>query len=65
MVAPGASVTVANLDGEPHTVTADDGSFDQGVDGGASAAFVAPATPGTYSFVCRIHPSMHGQIVVG
>lgn len=63
-VAPGAAVTVTNLDGEPHTVTADDGSFDQQVDGGASATVTVPATPGTYSYVCRIHPSMRGELVV-
>jgi len=60
----GAVVTVSNADGEAHTVTADDGSFDQTVDAGATASFTAPLTPGTYAFVCAIHPSMHGQLVV-
>jgi plastocyanin len=64
-VSPGAVVSVSNLDGETHTVTADDGSFDQSVDGGGTASFAAPTTAGTYSYVCDIHPSMHGQLVVG
>jgi plastocyanin len=61
---PGATVTVDNLDGEPHTVTATDGSFSQGIDAGGSATFAAPSTPGTYSYICNIHPSMQGQLVV-
>jgi plastocyanin len=64
--APGASVAVSNLDGAPHTVTADDGSFQSGtVDGGATGGFVAPAAPGTYSFHCEIHPQMNGSLTVG
>jgi plastocyanin len=60
----GSPVTVVNRDGEAHTVTASDGSFDTFVAGGASVSFVAPAAPGTYSFVCDIHPSMSGRLVV-
>jgi plastocyanin len=63
---PGASVTVANRDGFPHTVSADDGSFDSGtVDAGATGTFVAPAAPGTYQFHCEIHPQMSGTLTVG
>jgi plastocyanin len=64
-VPPGAAVTVNNLDGVEHTVTATDGSFDSGVvDSATAMAFVAPNAPGTYSFVCAIHPSMSGQLIV-
>jgi plastocyanin len=64
-VPAGATVTVNNLDGVEHTVTATDGSFDSGVVASATAvAFLAPNAPGTYSFVCAIHPSMSGQITV-
>lgn len=64
--APGSSVGVSNLDGVPHTVTADDGSFQSGtVDGGATGGIVAPAAPGTYSFHCEIHPQMNGTLTVG
>jgi plastocyanin len=63
---PGSSVTVANRDGFPHTVSADDGSFDSGtVDAGATGSFVAPAASGTYQFHCEIHPQMNGTLTVG
>jgi plastocyanin len=63
---PGSSVTVANRDGFPHTVSADDASFDSGtVDAGAAGTFVAPAAPGTYQFHCEIHPQMTGTLTVG
>jgi plastocyanin len=64
-VPAGATVTVTNLDGVEHTVTATDGTFDSGVVASTAAvAFVAPTAPGTYSFVCAIHPSMSGQLNV-
>lgn len=63
--APGATVSVIDGDGEPHTVTADDGSFDTGsFDGSAPGTFVAPTEPGTYPIHCTIHPSMHGTLTV-
>ena len=64
-VAPGATVTVTNADGVPHTVTAVGGEFASGlIDPGASVAFVAPTQPGTYTFVCDVHPTMQGTLVV-
>jgi plastocyanin len=63
---PGSSVTVANRDDFPHTVSADDGSFESGtVDAGATGTFVAPAAPGIYQFQCEIHPQMNGTLTVG
>jgi plastocyanin len=56
---------VANLDAAQHTLTADDGSFNtEGIDGGAITSMTAPDAPGTYAFVCRIHPSMTGTLTV-
>jgi plastocyanin len=64
-VPAGATITVNNLDGVEHTVTAADGSFDSGVvASGTALAFVAPNAPGTYTFVCAIHPSMSGLLTV-
>ncbi len=61
-VAAGATVQVTNLDGAPHTVSGD--AFDVGLDPGGTASFTAPAAPGTYSFVCFVHPTMTGELVV-
>lgn len=62
-VDPGQAVRVTNLDSAPHSATGD--GFDSGVlDNGASATFAAPTTPGEYPFVCKIHPSMRGTLVV-
>jgi plastocyanin len=64
-VSPGATVTVMNMDGEAHTVTADSGSaFDVKADPGASTTFTAPTKPGTYAFHCTYHSNMHGMLVV-
>ncbi|MEM7285294.1 MAG: cupredoxin domain-containing protein [Actinomycetota bacterium] len=65
-VSTGQTVTVANADGAPHTLTAVDGSFDTGViQGGASATLTAPLAPGSYAFFCSLHPSMTGTLTVG
>ncbi len=64
-VAPGATVTVTNNDGVPHTVTAVGGEFGTGlIDAGGSVAFVAPTQPGTYTYFCEVHPTMQGTLVV-
>ncbi len=61
-VAPGATVTVTNTDGVPHTVTAVGGEFATGlIDPGATVAFVAPTQPGTYTFFCDVHPPCKGR----
>ena len=63
---PGVAVTVTNLDGAPHTLTAGDGSFDTGtLNQNEAATLVAPSTPGTYEYFCAIHPSMVGTLSVG
>jgi len=56
---------VLDGDDEPHTITAEDGSFDTGAfDKADPGSFTAPSEPGTYDFVCSIHPSMHGTLTV-
>jgi plastocyanin len=63
-VRPGATVKVTNGDGDEHTVSASAGAFDVRVRGGGTATFTAPRAPGSYAFVCDIHPSMRGRLVV-
>jgi len=64
--APGSTLTVTNLDSAPHSVTADDGSFDSGVlDQNGAATFTLPNESGSYSFFCIVHPSMTGEMTIG
>ena len=66
MTAPaGEVVTVTNQDGVPHTITADDESFDTGqIEAGGRGDLTAPEAPGTYAVHCEIHSSMEGELVV-
>ena len=58
------TVTWINNDIAPHTVTADDGSFNSGnLDPSASWTHVF-TTPGTYTYHCEYHPWMQGTIIV-
>ena len=60
----GAAVTWTNQDEEPHTVAAKDGSFHSpGLDTRGSYSFKF-ATPGSYDYICPIHPFMTGKVVV-
>ena len=63
-VAPGTTVRFVNDDGEAHTVTAVDKSFDSaGMDMGDTWTHTF-TKPGTYSYFCALHPYMKGIIVV-
>lgn len=60
----GSTVTWTNDDPAPHTVTADDGTFDsKQLERGADYAVVFDR-PGSYSFHCEIHPTMVGVVEV-
>jgi plastocyanin len=65
-VKPGESVAVTNTDGAEHTVTSDQkGLFlADDVKQGNTVTFKAPTRPGTYTFHCQYHASMHGTLVV-
>lgn len=63
-VKAGGTVTWTNRDEEPHTVAATDGSFHSpGMGTGATFSHTFP-TAGKFDYVCSIHPSMHGTVVV-
>ena len=63
-VAVGATVRWHNQDGEPHTVVSVDGLFRSGaLDQDDAFAYTFKA-PGSYRYVCSIHPQMVGTIVV-
>ena len=63
-VPAGATVTWTNAGSRPHTVTADDGSFDSGrLDPGEQFSQTFDQ-PGTFAYHCGFHPEMQGEIVV-
>ena len=63
-VAAGTTVTWSNRDEEPHTVVSETGLFrSAALDTNESFSFRFDQ-PGTYRFVCSIHPQMTGTIIV-
>jgi plastocyanin len=63
-VKAGSTVTWTNMDEEPHTVVSIAGVFrSNALDTKDSFSFKFDQ-PGTYRFVCSIHPQMVGTIVV-
>jgi len=65
-IAAGTAVTWVNQDEEPHNIVelGKPRLFrSQGLDGGEKYSFVFDK-PGTYEYICSIHPHMHGTIVV-
>jgi plastocyanin len=64
-VAPGTTITVINRDGVDHTFTARNHAFDTGdIPPGGTARVRAPFAPGTYPYLCLIHPFMTGVMTV-
>lgn len=60
----GDAVTWTNHDEEPHTVAADDGSFRSPGLGTNDKFTFTFTTTGSFSYICTIHPFMHGTVVV-
>jgi len=61
----GDTVTWTNEGARPHTVSADDGSFDSGtLQPGQSFSWTFEES-GTVTYHCDIHPSMRGSVSVG
>jgi plastocyanin len=72
-VKAGSTIQLANVGAKPHSLTADDGSFDTGiVTPGAEAgrfagtnASITLKAPGTFKFHCEVHPqAMTGTLTV-
>lgn len=63
-IASGTTLTIVNDDSEAHTATALDKSFDSaGLDAHESWSHLF-TKPGTYPYLCELHPYMKGVIVV-
>ena len=63
-VKAGTTVTWKNLDGEPHTVVSPDGVFrSHALDQGDAFTFKFDK-PGTFKYICSIHPKMRAAIIV-
>jgi plastocyanin len=58
----GGTLEVVNSSGGGHTVTADDGEFDEEVADGETVEVPVPAEPGEYPFHCEIHPNMRATL---
>ena len=64
VVQAGGKVIWQNQDTAPHTATADDGSFDTGTIEKGKLGSVTFKEPGTFTYFCVIHPTMHGTVEV-
>jgi plastocyanin len=60
----GGKVIWINEDSVAHTATAEDGSFDTGTLDEGKLKSETFKQPGTYAYVCSIHPQMHGTVEV-
>ena len=64
VVQVGGKVIWQNEDTIAHTATADDGSFDTGTIENGKLGSATFKEPGTFTYHCEIHPSMHGTVEV-
>jgi plastocyanin len=60
----GGKVIWLNQDTAPHTATADDGSFDTGTLQRGKLKSETFKEPGTFTYFCQVHPTMHGTVEV-
>ena len=60
----GDTVTWTNSGPSAHTATASDGSFDSGTLAPGQSASHTFTQAGTFAYICKIHPFMHGTVVV-
>jgi plastocyanin len=65
-VTPGTTVTWSNHDEEPHNIVNVDQPRrfrSQAIDGGEKYTFLFDQ-PGTYKYICAVHPHMEGTVIV-
>ena len=60
----GQTVTWTNTGQQPHTATANDGSFNTPTLSNGQSASHTFNKAGTFAYICKIHPNMKGTIVV-
>ena len=60
----GDTITWSNSGPSSHTATARNGSFNTGILKKGQSASHTFTQPGTFAYVCQIHPFMHGTIIV-
>jgi plastocyanin len=63
-ITAGDSVAWINSDPVPHTATAAAGDWDSGNLDRSAHYSTRFEDPGTYTYICRYHPLMRGEIVV-
>jgi plastocyanin len=64
-IMPGTWVTWSNAGTDAHTVTASDGAFDSGELEPSEGYSYFFDQPGTFEYLCTLHPWMKGKIIVG
>jgi len=64
-IEPGTTVIWTNEGQVPHTVTADDGSFDSGELNPGDSYIATFLGSGTVYYHCEIHPEMVGSVTIG
>lgn len=60
----GTTVTWENRHAANHDVVAEDGSFASPLFGTGETWAFTFTEPGTYQYICSIHPSMRGKVIV-
>ena len=63
-IAAGGSVVFRNNDGDEHTATAHDRTFDSRTLAPGTEFSRTFSTPGRFPFFCSIHPNMTGEVIV-
>jgi plastocyanin len=63
-ISPGTTLTWENKDLGDHTSSSDSSVWDSGHISPKSSYTFTFTTPGTYTYHCNIHTSMHGTVIV-